>query len=119
MNRKEGKAMIILLQTYCGLSDFTFEPSCTGRKLEEQELREKGFLSDKILRLNADSSYVTDWYEVKEGDQIRIQRRDDDGQIDETFIVPINLPDPPQRLDDHQRTGMHVYDYLVSHCRQV
>ena len=109
--------MLILLETYIGCSDFRFEPSCTGRKLEEAELREKGFISDQILRFNSKSSYAPEWYEVKEGDQIRIVRWDDEGKIDETFIVPATLPDPPQHLDDgHLRTGMRVYDYLVEHC---
>ena len=111
--------MIILLETYVGGSDFRFETSCTGRKLEDTELREQGFISDAILCRNERSSYVPEWYEVKEGDQIRVVRSDDDGTIDETFIVPADLRDPPQRLDDSFRTGMHVYGYLVEHCKPL
>jgi hypothetical protein len=111
--------VIILLETYTGCSDFCFVTSCTGRQLEEAELREKGFVSDAILRNNEHSSYVWAWYEVKEGDRIRVVRWDDEGDIDETFIVPADLPNPPQQLDDIFRTGKWVYDYLVEHCTKA
>lgn len=112
--------MLILLETYVGCSDFRFETYCTGRKLEAAELREKELLTEDILRRHSRSSYVPEWYEVKEGDQIRVVRWDDDGQIDETFVVPANLPDSPQSLDDRAlRTGMRVYDYLVAHCAKA
>ena len=110
--------MVILLETYIGSSDFCFVTTCTGRQLGEAELRERGFISNQILRCNERSSYAAGWYEVQEGDQIRVVRSDDKGVIDETFIVPPCLSDPPQRLDDTFRTGMHVYDYLVVHCKK-
>lgn len=111
--------MIILLETYVGLSDFSFEPTCTGRRLGRVELEKLGFVSEEVLRANKHSSYVPEWYEIKEGDQIRIRRVDDEGALDETFVVPSELPDPPQRLDDFLRTGMRVYDYLVRHCCRI
>lgn len=111
--------MIILLETYVGCSDFRFEPSCTGRKVEEEELRERGIISDDILRRCERSSYISDWYDVNEGDTIRIIRWDDDGNIDETFVVPADLPDPPQRPDKSMDGGMHVYGYLAKHCKKV
>lgn len=111
--------MIILLETYAGLSDFSFKPTCTGRRLERVELEKLGLVSEEFLRANKHSSYMPEWYEVKEGDQIRIQCVDDEGALDETFVVPSVLPNPPQRLDDLLRTGMRVYDYLVLHCRRI
>lgn len=113
--------MIILLETYAGCSSFHFETTCTGRKLEEPELRERGLITDDILRRHVRSSYVPSWFEVKEGDQIRIIRSDDDHEeTDETFVVPKILPDPPSELDDFQmRTGQWVYAYIAEHCPKV
>jgi len=112
--------MIILLETGWSPSGFRFETSCTGRRLQEAELRERGFISDDILRRYDRSIYTPTWFEVKEGDQIRVVREDDDEDIDVTFIVPAILPDPPVDLFDKQhRTGMWVYDYLVQHCVKV
>lgn len=111
--------MIILLETYVGCSDFVFQPTCTGRKIEQSELRELGLISDKILKRNEKSSYFPDWYEVKEGDRIRIQKSDDEGDLDVIFVVPSDLPNLPQKLDDFPWTGMRVYDYLVEHCKQL
>jgi hypothetical protein len=108
--------MLILLETYVGSSDVRFETFCTGRKLKEAELRERGFISDQILRLNEQSDYVSEWFEVKVGDEVRVVWKDDRVDLDETFIVPFDLPDPPQRLDDSFRTGMWVYRYLADHC---
>src|SRR3989344_967282 len=110
--------MLILLETYVGSSGFQFETSCTGRRLEEAELRERGFISDQLLRLNKQSNYVPAWYEVKGGDEIRVVWKYDRVDIDETFIVPYELPDPPQRLDDTFGTGVWVYRYLLEHCNR-
>lgn len=111
--------MIILLETYNGSSDFVFETFCTGRKLDRAELYSLGLLTDDIVRRHEQSDYVWEWFELKEGDTIRIVHRDDDQDFDETFVVPSDLPDPPQKLDDTFRTGMWVTRYLRDHCSRA
>ncbi len=109
---------IILLEEYVGSSDFAFKPSCTGRLLDKKEVWERKLMTDDLVRRTERSSYISEWYEVEEGDQINIIRVNGDEELDETFIVPKELPNPPQDpTRDHN--GMHVYDYLVRHCRKL
>ncbi len=100
------------------MSDFVFETTCTGRPLEEQELRKLGLITDDLLRRTALSGYIPSWFEVNEEDRIRVVWHDDERELDETFAVPADLPNPPQMLDGDQ-SGMRVYNYLTTHCRNL
>lgn len=110
-----------LLRTYSGLSIFTFERFCTGRKLQVKGIRERDLIIEDISRRHSRDNYVHEWFEVKEGDQIRVVRmNDDDSDINQTFIVTVDLPEPPFELDDKKhRTGMGMNDYLVKHCAKL
>lgn len=115
---------VILLESYNGLSSFTYEVSCTGRLLSADEVRQRDLLTDDEVRRHARSDYLPSWYEVSPGDTITIERQewgDDESEDDGffTFIVPENLPSPPQRLDNHDRTGPRSLQYLKEHCEWI
>ncbi|OHB20980.1 MAG: hypothetical protein A2666_00505 [Parcubacteria group bacterium RIFCSPHIGHO2_01_FULL_47_10b] len=106
----------ILLQSYIGSSDFTYEVTCTGRILGLDEAHERGFTNRETMKRHARSSYTAAWYEIKAHDQIEVELRNDEGDEHAVFIVPeAGLPNPPVSLDD-ERTGPRIHEYLKEHC---
>jgi hypothetical protein len=109
---------VILLGTYVGLSDFAFDASCNGVSIAESEAQKRGLIDAGAIRRHARSNYTRDWYEVKPGDQIKVRWRDDDRDVETTFVIPAELPNPPQS-PDHEATGMRLYQYLEQHCKRI
>lgn len=115
----------ILIETYAGLSDFTFDMYCSGRKLELSEVKSRGFVDDVQLKSNERSSYVNEWYEVKPGDFIFVKHRNDDFERLTVFRIPESgLVNPGTTLDlreAHQTGwfGYHIEDCLKEQCEVV
>jgi hypothetical protein len=106
----------ILLQSYIGPSDFTYEVTCTGRILGLDEAHERGFTDRETMRRHARSSYTAAWYEISAHDEIVVEIRDDDRDERMVFSVPeVGLPNPPVSLDD-ERAGPRIHEYLKEHC---
>jgi len=107
----------ILLQTYTGLSTFCYEVTSTGRKLTLDEALAFGLTNRNELDRHKRSDYTAEWHEIKPGDQIMVELRDDETDESWKFIVPeAGLPKPPVSLDD-ERTGMWLHEYLREHCQ--
>ena len=111
--------VVIFLGSYMGMSDFMFTVDCSGRKLSIEEVFEKGLCDDDILRRHQRSDFSQEWYEVTEGDQIKICWWENLRDEETTFIIPAELPNPPQNPDDMDRTGMYLYDYLDKYCKRA
>src|SRR5690349_5596622 len=102
----------ILIQSYCGLSDFSFDVACTGRKLNLEEALRLNLTNQGELQRHEQSDYSADWYEINPGDQIEVHRLDDDGEKNVSFSIPPDgLSDPPVSLDD-PRSGTKLLPYL-------
>jgi len=107
----------ILLQSYVGSSDFTYEVTCTGRILGLDEAQELVLTNRDQLVRHARSSYVAAWYEITTNDQIEVVLQDDERNEHMVFIVPEDgLPNPPVSLDD-ERVGPRIHEYLKEHCK--
>lgn len=113
----------ILLQTYVGLSGFTYDVTCNGRELDMAEAKQLALVDDAALARHKRSSYLATWYEVRPGDVIRVRVWDEDSddlaffELTELFfIVPAGgLVNPPTSLDD-DRTGRWLHQYLEQQC---
>jgi len=102
----------ILLQTYVGPSDFTYEVTCSGRILGLDQVLALGLTTQEELRLHAASSYTAEWYEISPGDKIEVFFVDDERHERNVFLVPRDgLSDPPVKLGD-ERTGKNLHEYL-------
>jgi hypothetical protein len=115
---------IVLLNTYTGLSDFEFFVSCTGSRLEREEVFKRGLLRKDQLRRHAASEYTREWYEVKPGDIIIVEHRDDDRDPPinrkRTFRVPeAGMSNPNTDLDNFAATGPNLEDHLRQQCELV
>lgn len=110
---------VILVGSYCGLSNYTFEVNVSGRALEHDEVKRLGLFPDKqTVGRHEASNYSQEWFEVNPGDRIKI-RSGEDFEITETvYEVPETpLPNPPQKLDD--TFTINLVEYLKEHCKQV
>ena len=100
----------ILLQSYTGLSTFTYEATSTGRKL--------ALVTSDQLDRHGESDYVSEWYEVSPGDTITIELVDyTHKEVMEFTVPPGGLPDPPTSLDDLERTAPRTHKYLKRCCK--
>lgn len=109
----------ILLQSYIGSSNFTYEVTCTGRILGLGEALALRLTNQDELRRHARSSYTAAWYEISAHDRIDIRIEDDNGNQDIIFFVPEGgLPNPPVNLFD-ERAEPHVHEYLKKHCSRT
>lgn len=107
----------ILLQSYIGPSDFTYEVICTGRILGLDEVYELGFTDRETMKRHARSSYTAAWYEIKANDRIEVEINDEERNEHIVFYIPeTGLLSPPVNLDD-QRAGPRIHEYLKEHCK--
>lgn len=111
---------IILLNSYVGLSDFTFDVICFGRRLDFEEALAKGLATKDQVRRHAASDYTREWYEVAPGDTIVIEHYyDDEPKVNRkrTFRVPQSgMSSPNTSLDNFDATGMELEDHLLEQC---
>jgi hypothetical protein len=50
-------SQIILVGSYCGLSDYTFEVTVSGRRLNMSELKQLGLVDDDAIRRHKQSNH--------------------------------------------------------------
>lgn len=115
----------VLLQSYVGSSSFTYDATCNGRRLETAEAKQLELVDDDSLARHKQSSYLSVWYEVQPGSEIRVAIWDDDSSdtsfeelTELVYIVPEScLVNPPTSLDD-DRTGRRLHEYLEQQCQK-
>jgi hypothetical protein len=111
---------IILLNTYVGLSDFTFEVTSTGRELNQEEVLAKGLFTKDMQRRHKESSYVYQWYEVSPGDTFTIVHISDDVSRQTVLRVPASsMRNPNTSVDDLNTTGIWLEDHLLTQCEII
>lgn len=108
---------IIVLNTYIGSSDFTFRATCTGRRLTNEEVLKKGFVTEDIKRRHKDSSYVYEWYEIKPTDKITLRHVSETVYRVSVFRARNEVKQYLNTcIDNSEATGMNLEDYLNMHC---
>ena len=108
-------SQVILVGSYRGLSDYTFEVEVTGRPLSLSEVEQMGLVDDPALNLHSFSDYTQEWFEIGPGDRITI-RAGEIGEVETlTFLIPATpLVGLPQRLEHTLMVGLR--DYLLANC---
>lgn len=114
---------IIFLNSYVGLSSFTFDVTCSGRRLAREEVFVKGLVTKDQIRRNAASNYTQEWYEVAPGDSIIVEHfYDEEPRVNRKriFRVPQSgMQSPNTSLDNFDATGMELEEHLVKQCELV
>lgn len=111
---------IILINTYVGLSDFTFEVGSSGRQLTHEEVTEKGLFTTEMQRRHRNSSYAYQWYEVNPGDIFTITHLSDDVRQQTVLRVPATGMDGPNsNVDNFSATGINLKYHLACQCEMV
>lgn len=111
---------IILLNTYIGLSDFTFEVNCSGRQLTDDEVTAKSLFTPQMQRRHKIFSYAYQWYEVNPGDTFTITHISDDVRQQTVLRVPATGMDAPNsNVDNFRATGINLKYHLACQCEMV
>jgi hypothetical protein len=117
---EERIMQILLIQSYVGLSNLTYDVSCSGRRLSAREVVCRCFADQASLDLHKEDDWVSEWYEVKAGDSVELNVSNCD--IDDApngvlaFVVPsAGLANPPRSLND-ERLGQRQYRYYQTAC---
>ncbi len=110
-------SQIILVGSYCGPSDYTFEVKVSGRPLNMSEVRQCGLVDDDAIRRHKQSSYSQEWFEVSAGDRISVRVGGDEIQEMEFEIPAPPLAVIPQRLDDG--FTIDLLSWLKEYCTRV
>ena len=99
-------SQFILLQSYVGCSDYFYDVTCSGHRLEIAEIKQRNLVDDRTLRRHKQSSYSCEWFEVNPGDWIEIRIIGEDygeANMHVQFTIPDKgLDNPPQSLDDER-----------------
>lgn len=113
-------SQIIFLNTYAGLSDYTFEVVCSGRQLTHQEVVEKGLFTADMQRRHKQSSHGYEWYEVNPGDTFTVTHISDDVRRLTVLRVPTGgMKNPNASVDNWDATGMKLEKHLTDQCELV
>lgn len=110
-------SQIILVGSYCGCSDYTFEITVNGRHLSMSEVRQRGLVDDDAIRRHKQSSYSQEWYEINPGNRITV--RVGEAKIEEmVFEIPLTpFTVVPQKLDDTFK--IDLLSWLKENCTRV
>ncbi len=108
---------IILVDSYCGLSDYTFEVTVSGRRLNMSEVKQLGLVDDDAIRRHKQSSYSQEWFEINPGDRIAIRVGEDEIEELEFEIPTTPLTIIPQKLDDTFK--IDLLSWLKEYCVRV
>jgi hypothetical protein len=106
---------VILLESYLGLSGFTYLSSCTGKALSIEEVKSRKLTTDEDLHNYRKSDYDFEWYEITSGDTITIVTNE------ETFVFEVPdtvIHDIQQRLDEIQGPPRSEV-YLAKYCKRI
>lgn len=113
-------SQIIFLNTYVGLSDFTFEVTSSGRQLTREEIAAKGLFTADMQRRHKGSSYVYQWCEVNPGDTFTVTHISDDVRHQTVLRVPGGgMKNPNASVDNWGATGMQLEQHLVDQCELI
>ena len=110
-------SQIILVGSYCGLSDYTFEVTVGGRRLNMREVRHYGLVDDDAIRRHNQSSYSQEWFEVNASDRITVRVGEDEIEEMEFEIPETPLTVIPQKLDDIFK--INLLSWLKEYCVRV
>ncbi len=114
---------IILLNSYVGLSGFTFDVMCSGRRLDREEVLVKGLVTKDQIRRNVASNYTQEWYEVVPGDSIIVEHfYNDEPRVNRKRIFRIpqsGMQSPNTSLDNFEATGIELEEHLLEQCELV
>lgn len=114
---------IILLNSYAGPSDFTFNAECSGRRLSREEVFEKGLVTEDQIRRHSESDYTKEWYEVAPGDTIVIEHYyDEEPKVNRKRVFRVSesgMPNPNTNLDNFDATGIELEGHLLEQCELV
>jgi len=113
----------ILLNSYFGCSDYTFNVECSGRYLDKNEVLSQKLVTSDQLRRHKESDYTKEWYEVNPSDTITVEHfYDDEPQINRKriFRVPQSgMPSPNTNLDNLNATGADLENHLIEQCELI
>ena len=112
---KSNNTQIIHVESYCGLSGFTYTVTSNGRELQLEEVKALGLVDTETLLRHKKSDYIHQWYEIKAGDQITVT--DDDSEKVYEFLHT-DMHDFPKKIDDYVGTP-YIEGYLEKYCRRV
>lgn len=106
----------ILVQSYIGILDFTFEVECSGRELVGSESAEFRSQNNGKSWEKRRADYRISWHEISPGDWIDVYMVDGAHWTNNRYTIPEGgLPDPPTSLEDDRYAGKFER-YLKKYC---
>ena len=96
--------------------DYRYEVTTSGRVLSTDESKAAGLVTQAELERYADTTFRAAWIEVKAGETITIEYKDEEGHWKKVYTIPERpLTMPPISLSDPRSRG-YLHKYLEVEC---